>query len=48
MQPLTGVYTKYDPEYLKASGALDTLFAAVLHKDHPVPGRNAGNNKKSK
>ena len=36
---VTGVYTEYDPEYLKAAcGALDTLLAAVLPKNYPVQG----------
>jgi integrase len=36
----TGVYTDYDPEYLKAAcDALDTLPAALLPRNYPVCGR---------
>jgi hypothetical protein len=36
---MTGVYTEYDPEYLRAAcAALDGLLLAVLPKNYPVGG----------
>ncbi len=40
---MTGVYTEYDPEYLKAAcEALDVLLRAVLPKNFPVGGGDYG------